>query len=796
MKSKLRKLADGGSPNPSMLGTGAAARAGGLASGLADGGTYLDAGYNANRYQQSQLKDGGRVKGPGGPTDDKVGPVMLSDEEYVLPGDTADAIGRDKLDKIRLATHEFKDDRKESALRKRADGGGWYDDMMPMDHLADGGNPWIVDPDGTVRGAPRAPTTAMTVPAPRSPAIHEQRPPPIDITPPGNRTPPPAQVVDPVTDVRPNTAWTRAGGIAKSALRSGVRGGAPLAILAGGMQSVDDANTGYDKHFRDSVGAESPLGSVAADAARVLSNVGDAALFGLPGRVGRGIAGAINGDGFGKGFMGPSDRDQYLQQQEQAQAQAQKTANAALPPAGVQPGVMSPLRSDQGSAQPVAPGSYQSRRLSEMGVPLDVQNSAPVVDSARNSTSDFLSTGGKAQYQNLGTYGGNGNIYGKADDPSRPGRINNFVGVGAGASPANAVGNVIQGPGAAAASALRGLGSDVVPPGAGGYVIGGEEDRFDKMLKAGVGKNRVNGLDWSQRHGLDVERARSTELANVRSDNTSRANAQLNAETMRSNAELAAQTHMFDTMSRMEKDRADIGARAQAAQQKAMQDARDIGDKRSEDNAKVFESVAKTFAEGDSAKESQYNELLATLPPEMHQVASGLRAEDKRAFYNNIMREQLGRNEGLVMGRSAEATVQNAALGGLLGSMTRFSAPGGKAVDKVLGKIPRVGPIVSALRPVERLTGVGSLLGAAAGAYATPEVENYTRYDPLARDSVTGAALPARKDLREALTYGAFSTYLDPFSNDVQTVSGRRTNKPTPDEEEAARRLRSALRDN
>ena len=137
MKSKLRKLADGGSPNPSMLGTGAAARAGGLLAGrgrqiddavnaatgapvpapapapapapkqvaqapkkaglrsmlgLADGGSYLDAGYNANRYQQSQLKDGGRAKGPGGRTDDKVGPVMLSDEEYVLPGDTAEAL--------------------------------------------------------------------------------------------------------------------------------------------------------------------------------------------------------------------------------------------------------------------------------------------------------------------------------------------------------------------------------------------------------------------------------------------------------------------------------------------------------------------------------------------------------------------------------------------------------------------------------------------------------------------------------------------------------------------------------
>ena len=44
MKSKLRKLADGGSPNPSMLGTGAAARAGGL---LAGRGRQVDAAVDA-----------------------------------------------------------------------------------------------------------------------------------------------------------------------------------------------------------------------------------------------------------------------------------------------------------------------------------------------------------------------------------------------------------------------------------------------------------------------------------------------------------------------------------------------------------------------------------------------------------------------------------------------------------------------------------------------------------------------------------------------------------------------------
>lgn len=82
-----------------------------------------------------RFADGGRVNGKGGRTDDKVGPVMLSDEEYVLPADTADAIGRDVLDQLRLHTHDFKDDRKESALRKQ---------HGAADHLADGGSPdWL-----------------------------------------------------------------------------------------------------------------------------------------------------------------------------------------------------------------------------------------------------------------------------------------------------------------------------------------------------------------------------------------------------------------------------------------------------------------------------------------------------------------------------------------------------------------------------------------------------------------------------------------------------------------------------
>ena len=252
---------------------------------------------------------------------------------------------------------------------------------------------------------------------------------------------------------------------------------------------------------------------------------------------------------------------------------------------------------------------------------------------------------------------------------------------------------------------------------------------------------------------------------------------------------------MADVLGRMEQNRATISSQAQAAQLKALQDARARSEKLMEDNAKVFESVADTFAAGDKDKQSQYRELLSTLPPELHATAQGLAPEDKRAFYTNIVRQQLGRSEGLVLGRDAGATAQNAAIGGLIGRMTRFgNGAGGKAVDSALGKIPRVGPALSALRPAENLARFGTLIGAAGGAYATPEVENLTRWDPVARDPKTGAALPARKDIREAATYGVFDTYLNPFDDHVQTVSGRRTDKPTPDEEEAARRFRSALR--
>lgn len=156
--SPLREEKPWWMPSLSWLGTGAARNAGEAMAGRPRQiDNAVDAMSNGQAPQQPQypqpqqqeeeeqpsrpapagfrFADGGRVTGKGGRTDDKVGPVMLSDEEYVLPADTADAIGRDVLDQLRLHTHDFKDDRKESALRKQ---------HGTADHLADGGSPdWL-----------------------------------------------------------------------------------------------------------------------------------------------------------------------------------------------------------------------------------------------------------------------------------------------------------------------------------------------------------------------------------------------------------------------------------------------------------------------------------------------------------------------------------------------------------------------------------------------------------------------------------------------------------------------------
>lgn len=144
MKTHKRKtygMKDGGRVHPNMLGIGMARAAGEAlanrprqiesALSTADVTPAAPAGIGglsarrdgamppAHMLAKRGMKDGGKVKykpnggkinGPGGPTDDKAGLYDLSNKEYVLPADTTAAVGIENLDALRNATHKFVDE--------------------------------------------------------------------------------------------------------------------------------------------------------------------------------------------------------------------------------------------------------------------------------------------------------------------------------------------------------------------------------------------------------------------------------------------------------------------------------------------------------------------------------------------------------------------------------------------------------------------------------------------------------------------------------------------------------------
>lgn len=123
-----------------------------------------------------QMADGGRVpprsgpvRGPGGPTDDKI-PAMLSDGEYVLPADTVKAVGVDKLNALRDATHTPTGKAKyQQGLRRYSDGDPVID---PRKQLVPTAGPAVVtETPGGARAARAAARAAATGPVPANRAI-------------------------------------------------------------------------------------------------------------------------------------------------------------------------------------------------------------------------------------------------------------------------------------------------------------------------------------------------------------------------------------------------------------------------------------------------------------------------------------------------------------------------------------------------------------------------------------------------------------------------------------------------
>lgn len=137
--------------------------------------------------------------------------------------------------------------------------------------------------------------------------------PPTTAAPPGapvTPTAPAAQAAKPGLLQRAGRALNPdVGQLVKGAPRAALRT-LPLAVGMGAVDTLRDTNE-YADAFRASVGNGDGLaGRAGAGALRFLDNVGNAATFGLAGKLGRGISSALGGGSFVEGWESPSLRDQ------------------------------------------------------------------------------------------------------------------------------------------------------------------------------------------------------------------------------------------------------------------------------------------------------------------------------------------------------------------------------------------------------------------------------------------------------------------------------------------------------
>ena len=558
-----------------------------------------------------ELADGGKVKGKGGPTDDKVGPVALSDGEYVLPADTVEIVGRDKLDALRLATHDFVDDSnkpKVSGLRKMANGGTFY-----------------VDPEGVA---------SRQMPPGR--AVAPYQPPPAPSTAMAPRAP---QVIDAAGAANPAATSSLRTAINSGGGRAGnfARGALPVAAIGGVVNSFADMGSGYRDKFNESVGATGPVSSVAGDTARVLGNVGDAITFGLAGRLGRGLSNLTSGQSFTEGFMSESDRDKYNRERMQRVMGQQAPAAAPQPRPVELPGmsnVPADVRTSSAGmpATPVQPQSYQSRRLAEMGVPVDQQNLAPVTEDTRRS---LLREGGgtPGQYVNLGSYGGDTNIYGTASKPG--GRIDTFTGVGASARPGGGpqedpiMGEI--------RSALRSLTDGAGNRGGGSGNAREINERYDKLASQLSSMYGPKGQGNLARRLLELEQSRSGAL-----DADARNQSALRGQDMQaSTAANSASMQALQTLGTMANQRSTQSAQAQAAQLKALQDAQTAARQGEEKGFERYTSAIGSMFVGpdgkpDAAEQERFTSFLQASDPQAQQKFAAMSPQDQMVLLQNF----------------------------------------------------------------------------------------------------------------------------------------------------------------
>jgi hypothetical protein len=437
----------------------------------------------------------------------------------------------------------------------------------------------------------------------------------------------------------------------------------PLALAQGAAQSYGDTQNGVSDQFNASMddgdgkagvggrlaetlgnflpGDKQLYSDLGNNTLRTMGNVGDALTGGYASKFGAGVSASAAGGDFSEGFAnGPRANLAALRN-----APAPEAMGSIVPgPAGDAFGSQDPNKvatSTASTVTQVAPGSYQSNRLAEMGIPVSEQNKAPVTDAALTGAitdangnpmgRDGSGAGGGLLTRqtsapgvtNLGSYGGDSNIYATASKPG--GRLNQFYGVGAksqgtSSAPESAMDKALR---MIEPSANQGAGTQSTITGGGEYVP--RTRSIDAQFDALVANNKRTysgaGAGNGARALLEIEKARSAAHANDQNNLMQSREQSLRASTSTASIGQDTEQKRLDRNQRLVEmaaanqrvtDTAAAAGAAAAAKAQGVAEAAG-GKAQLEGNKNYNNSVSKLFVESDNpeAAQEKFNNFVA-----------------------------------------------------------------------------------------------------------------------------------------------------------------------------------------
>ena len=655
---------------------------------MADGGKPP---YPATEYDFA-TSHGGAIKGPGGPTDDKVGPVMLSNKEYVLPADTVKAIGKDKLDALRHATHKFVDSEPGGLAN-----GGFLDEVTKrakegFSALRSAVTPAPAAPAPTpVRVNPGAGVDSRVGQAARGLAPVSEIP--------ANRGMVPYQAATP-SAAAPGRMARRAGGL--RGLARGVAITAPVAGFGdykadtGGIDTSASGTAGYlsrGEFGKAGMSLSGGAGEALADSVRGIAKTADgvAGIFGATPGLTQKADNAITGGYFSlrnpdlstvKG--GPQSPSSATPVADGLRGTGSPMAKEK-PPSG--PQYYADLeRQHQQELKALAGGNREAgARAAAGGSPGAGQYPGAIENRSGLPNSAISGADPNSYYASLkddaiaGSF--NGRNYTKKELDARA----------AGLQTASGRATKPEGDPAMAEirSALRGIGNG---GGGGNWAPRSQADeinaRYDALMQGGVGQNRVKGSDWSQRHGLDVEMARARELGADASNQSTLRGQNMQAGSAADQTRMSGITKMMELQAEREKAGGIAQAAAIKAQQDALKQAADANQQGYENFTKAAEQMF-VGPEGkpDPAQQQQFMDFVSATDPKILEEGAGV--SSVKDLFDLAPQEQMNAVQRLKtmmsMQAAANKSIGNATMLNNGPQQTGFDAPLGDAREGTWG---------------------------------------------------------------------------------------------------------------